>query len=449
VRVDATGKRGFIEVSTKVYVIGISAGGAHSLSTALRERVEKAEVLAGGERHLGYFPGFVGERLPIGHPLDAWVEAVATAADAGRRVVVVASGDPLFYGIGTRLLTRLGAERLEFHPHATSLQLAFARVGIPWEDAVWVSIHARPFDNLSKVLGRYGKIGVLTDSCQTAKAICQWLVDAQIDEYEVVVLENLGAADERLVRGRPEALLGQTFAPLNVVLLLRRHDWTTSPRSASALLGTPESAFDHRRTGEGMITKAEVRAVTLARLQPLPTDVVWDIGAGSGAVSVEWGRLLTHGMVYAVERDAETFAQLRANVHRHRAYNVVPIHGEAPTCMAELPNPDGVFIGGSGGKLGAVLCEALNRLRPGGRLVANFILLEHVHEAQQLAKALGLAADLVWLSAARSKSLAGKTSLEPLTPIAILSIIPASPSAQSGGLPATETAAALPQQKSC
>jgi precorrin-6Y C5,15-methyltransferase (decarboxylating) len=448
-RIDTGRQRGCIDVSSKVCVIGISAGGAESLTVALRERVEKAEVLAGGERHLGYFPDFDGERLPIGHPLEAWVEAVATAAAAGRQVVVVASGDPLFYGIGTRLLARLGADRLEFHPHATSLQLACARLGIPWEDAVWISIHARPFDNLRKVLGRYARIGVLTDSCQTPEAICRWLVESRIDEYEVAVLENLGAADERLIHGRPEALLGQTFAPLNVVLLMRRADWIKPPRMASALLGTPESAFDHRRTGEGMITKAEVRAVTLARLQPLPTDVVWDIGAGSGAVSVEWGRLLTHGMVYAVERDAETFARLQTNVHCHRAYNVVPIHGEAPTCMAELPDPDGVFIGGSGGQLGAILSAALNRLRPGGRVVANFILLEHVHEAQQLAKARGLAAELVWLSAARSKSLAGKTSLEPLTPITILSITPASLSAVVGDLPTTGSPAGQPRQRSC
>jgi precorrin-6Y C5,15-methyltransferase (decarboxylating) len=448
-RIDAGRQRGCIEVSSKVCVIGMSAGGAESLTMALRERVEKAEVLAGGERHLGYFADFVGERLPICHPLEAWVEAVATAADAGRQVVIVASGDPLFYGIGTRLLARLGADRLEFHPHATSLQLACARLGMPWEDAVWVSIHARPFDNLRKVLGRYAKIGVLTDSCQTPEAICRWLVEAQIDEYDVAVLENLGAANERLTCGRPQALLGQTFASLNVVLLRRRADWVSPPRASSALLGTPESAFDHRRTGEGMITKAEVRAVTLARLQPLPTDVVWDIGAGSGAVSVEWGRLLSHGMVYAVERDVQTFARLQTNVHGHRAYNVVPIHGEAPACMAELPDPDGVFIGGSGGQLAAILSEALNRLRPGGRVVANFILLEHVHEAQQLAKARGLEADLVWFSAARSKMLAGKTSLEPLTPIAILSIAPASLSARGGDIPTSETAVGQPRPRSC
>jgi precorrin-6B C5,15-methyltransferase / cobalt-precorrin-6B C5,C15-methyltransferase len=383
--------------------------------------------------------------LLIRHPLDAWVEQVAAAADTGRQVVVVASGDPLFYGIGTRLLAQLGADRLEFHPHATSLQLAFARVGVPWEDAVWVSIHARPFENLRKVLGQFAKIGILTESGQTPEAICQWLVEAAVDAYEVAVLENLGAANERVIRGRPETLVGQTFAPLNVVLLLRRPDWIMPTRSMSALLGNPEETFAHRRIGEGMITKAEVRAVTLARLQPLPTDVVWDVGSGSGAVSVEWGRLLSRGMVYAIERDADTFARLQANVRRHRTYNVVPIHGEAPACLAELPDPDGVFLGGSGGNLRAILCDALNRLRTGGRLVANFILLEHVHEAQQFARDRGLTADLVWLSAARSKPLAGMTSFEPLTPIAILAIAPASVLTPAEGLQATEATMTEPR----
>jgi len=409
-------------VQSKVCVIGVSAEGAACLAPSLRERVEAAEVLAGGIRHLGYFPHFTGERLPIRHSLDAWVEELAATQEAGRRVVVLASGDPLFYGIGTRLATRLGPGQVEFHPQPSSLQLAFARVGIPWEDAAWVSLHARPFEQLRRVLGRSAKIGVLTDGCRTPAAICRWLVEVGADEYEVVVLENLGSSEERLTRCQPEALLDATFAPLNVVLLLRRPGWPMPPRAGRALLGNPEEAFAHRRTGEGLITKTEVRAVTLARLRPLPTDITWDIGAGSGAVSVEWGRLLTHGLVYAVERTPDTYAQLQANLRRHRAYNVVPIQGEAPPCLTELPDPDGVFIGGSGGFLEPIIRESLHRLRPGGRLVANFILLEHVHEAQQLIKTMGLTAELVWLSIARAKPLAGKTSLEPLTPIAVLSV---------------------------
>ena len=419
---DGGGGHNAVQPRMKVCVIGLSAGGAACLAPALRQRVEAAEVLAGGERQLGYFPQLTAERLPLRHALDAWVEAVAAAANAGRRVVVLASGDPLFYGIGTFLVTRLGPERVEIHPHASSLQLAFARVGIPWEDAAWVSLHARPFENLRRVLGRSAKIGMLTDGCHTPASICRWLVEAGVKEYEVAVLENLGSSEERLLRGPPESLLGETFTPLNVVLLLRQPDWTIPPRMERALLGNPEEAFDHRRTGDGLITKAEVRAVTLSRLQPLPTDVGWDIGAGSGAVSVEWGRLLTHGMVYAIEREADTYARLQANLRRHRAHNVIPIPEEAPQCLAQLPDPDGIFIGGSGGHLISLLREALRRLRPGGRLVANLILLEHVHEAQQAMKAMGLVSDLVWLSVARTKPLAGMTYWEPLTPVAILSV---------------------------
>src|SRR5262245_58673587 len=169
-----------LDVRAKVCVVGISAGGADSLPPLLRNRLEAADVLAGGARHLGYFPDFVGERLTIEPPLDAWIEQIAAALDAGRQVVVLASGDPLFYGIGSRLLERFGVEQVECHPQATSLQLAFARVGVPWEDAVWVSVHARPFDNLRKVLGRHAKIGVLTDNCLTADAICQRLIDAGV-----------------------------------------------------------------------------------------------------------------------------------------------------------------------------------------------------------------------------------------------------------------------------
>jgi precorrin-6B C5,15-methyltransferase / cobalt-precorrin-6B C5,C15-methyltransferase len=406
--------------SAKVCLIGVTAGGAQSLPSTLLQRVEGADVLAGGERHLAYFPGFRGERLAIRPPLEAWIAQVAAASDAGRRVVVLATGDPLFYGIGARLIAQLGIERLEIYPHLTSLQMACARLGIPWDDATWVSVHGRPFDQLRKALGRAAKIGVLTDPCCSAEAICRWLVEHGVEEYEVAVLENLGSDAERLVRGRPSALLAETFARLNVVLLLRRVDWELPPRQERSLLGTPEQAFEHRRTGDGLITKAEIRAVTLARLQPLPTDIAWDIGAGSGAVAIEWGRLLQDGMVYAVERDAERYERLQANVRQHRAYNVVPVLGEAPECFAELPDPDGVFIGGSGGHLPALLRQACSRLRPSGRLVANFVLLEHIHETQHTARELGLDVDLVWLSVARGRPLAGKTMLEPLTPVAIV-----------------------------
>jgi precorrin-6B C5,15-methyltransferase / cobalt-precorrin-6B C5,C15-methyltransferase len=409
-------------VRAKVCIIGVTAGGAASLPAALLERVRSADVLAGGERHLAYFPDFRGQRLAIRPPLDAWIAEVGAASDAGRRVVVLATGDPLFYGIGARLVAQFGIERLEIYPHLTSLQMACARLGVPWDDATWVSVHGRSFDHLRRVLGRAAKIGVLTDPCSSAEAICRWLVEQGVEEYEVAVLENLGSDAERVVSGQPSALLAETFARLNVVLLLRRSDWKLPPRPERSLLGTPEPAFEHRRTGEGLITKAEVRAVTLARLQPLPTDIAWDIGAGSGAVAIEWGRLLRDGMVYAVERDAESYARLQANVRRHRAYNVVPVFGEAPECLAELPDPDGVFIGGSGGHLPALLRQACSRLRPGGRLVGNFILLEHVQEAQHTAKALGLEADLVWLSVARGKPLAGKTMLEPLTPVAVVRV---------------------------
>jgi precorrin-6Y C5,15-methyltransferase (decarboxylating) len=409
-------------VRHKVAVIGISAAGGDSLAPGLRQQVETAEVLAGGERHLAYFPHFSGQRLPIRQPLHAWIDEVAAAATAGRRVVVLATGDPLFYGIGPRLVARLGLAHVDIHPGLSSLQLAWARVGVAWDDAVWASVHGRPFDNLRKVLGRAAKIGVLTDRCCSAEAICRWLVDANVEEYEVVVLENLGAATERLTRGKPEALLGETFAPLNVVLLLRRADWSLPPRGERSPLGAPETAFEHRRTGDGLITKAEVRAVTLARLQPVPTDIGWDLGAGSGAVSIEWARLLTDGLVYAVERDPASYARLQGNVRRHRAYNVVPVSGEAPDCVAQLPDPDGVFIGGSGGHLDGLVRLALSRLRPGGRLVANFILLEHIHDFLQLARALGHEPEIVWLSVARGRPLVGKTMLEPLTPVAIVSV---------------------------
>jgi precorrin-6Y C5,15-methyltransferase (decarboxylating) len=407
-------------VGAKVCLIGVTAGGAASLPATLLRRVETADVLAGGGRHLAYFPAFTGQRLALRPPLEAWIARIAEASDAGRRVVVLSTGDPLFYGIGARLIARLGLERLEIHPHLTSLQMACARLGVSWDDATWVSVHGRPFDSLRQVLGRAAKIGVLTDTCCSAEAICRWLVDHDVEEYEVAVLENLGSDTERLVRGRPAALLAETFAPLNVVLLLRRADWQMPARSQRSLLGTPEQAFEYRRTGDGLITKAEIRAVTLARLQPLPTDIAWDIGAGSGAVAIEWGRLLHGGMVYAVERDAERFERLQANVCRQRAYNVVPVLGEAPDCLAGLPDPDGIFLGGSGGHLTPLLQQAYGRLRPGGRLVANFVLLEHVHEAQQTAKTLGVEADLVWLSVSRGRSLAGKTMLEPLTPVAIV-----------------------------
>ncbi len=400
-------KRGRRLARGAVWVVGITDAGAASLTAEASAIVERAELLCGGERHLAFFPDHPGERFTIKANVDALVERLA---DERRTTVVLASGDPDCFGIGPLLRERLG-ERVTIVPNLSSAQLAFARLGIAWQDAVILSAHGRPLDAILPLALVAEKVAILTDGRNTPAVIARALLEAG-DDARADVFEHLAGPRERHVSGTLWELVDESFAALNVLVLRR-------DRARPWPLGLPDDAFAHRG---GMITKAEVRAVSLAKLRLRERATVWDVGAGCGSVAIEASTLARRGAVYAVERDPAQRDYLHENRRRFGAGNVVIVEGMAPAALAELPDPDAVFIGGSGGELAAILTVAMARLRPDARIVANLATLEHLMALLQTAGAAGWPTEVVQVAAARGTEIAGGTRFAALNPVFIVTL---------------------------
>lgn len=393
---------------SRILVVGLTAAGAAGLPEALLARIARAELLVGGRRHLDYFPALDCARLPVGAEVAPLLERLREAHAQGLRVVVLASGDPLWYGIGASLRRVFPPEALEIVPAPTAAQLAFAALGQPWDGAALLSAHGRPLAEAVAAARHAPAAAFLTDPRHTPAAIARALLaDGRDPAALCAVCEHLGAPDQRVVRLPLAAVAGQTFAPLNVFVLLGPANdqrpterpsagATEQPGAAAASAspadsrpaapgpcpsGLPDAAF---ATEGGQITKREVRLLSLAELALGPGQVLWDIGAGSGALAIEAARAQPAAAVFAVERRGLFMAHIRTNLARFPAPNLSAVEGQAPEACAPWPDPHAVFVGGSGGRLAAILDCARARLRPGGRLVVNLVALEHLHELRTL-----------------------------------------------------------------
>lgn len=394
----------------EISVIGITDLGPDSLSAEARALVDRAALLCGGERHLAFFPDSPAERFTIRANLAELVERLRPVSEP---VVVLASGDPDWFGIAPFLVERLGRERIRILPNLSAIQLAFARLGLAWHDAVQLSAHGRPLESILPVALWASKVVILTDERNTPAVIARALLDLGDEDARADVFEHVGGARERHVSGNLSDLLDQAFAPLNLLIVQHRRPPRPWP------LGLPEGAFRHRR---GMITKAEVRAVSLAKLRLHERAVVWDVGAGCGSVAIEAAALARHGRVFAIERDAEQVALLEDNRRRFAAGNVVVVAGTAPAVLAELPDPDAVFVGGSGGELAAILRLARGRLREGGRIVVNLVAIEHLALVVELDLPPSWSVDVSQVSVARSARTADLTRLAALNPVFVVTL---------------------------
>ncbi len=373
--------------SRRILVVGLTGAGCAGLPEALIARVLHADLLVGGERHLEAFPAYRGERLSVRLGLPAVARRLREALDSGEQAVVLASGDPLWYGIGASLRRWFAPEELEIVPAPTSYQLAFAALGEPWHDAALLSAHARPLDEVVRSVQRAPKAAILTDDRHTPAVIARALIEAGLPSGAAcAICENLGETGQRIVRTTLAEATTRTFAPLNVLVVWRDGVDQQPDAAARAALpaacapGLPDAAFS---TEAGLITKREVRLLSLAELALGPDEVLWDIGAGSGSVGIEAARSQPTATVYAVERREALCAHIRENLGRFPAPNLHLIHGEAPAACADLPHPHAIFIGGSGERLEALLDFAQQRLRPGGRLVLNLVTLERLHDVRQ------------------------------------------------------------------
>ncbi|MFC4077804.1 precorrin-6y C5,15-methyltransferase (decarboxylating) subunit CbiE [Salinithrix halophila] len=398
----------------KVKVIGIGDDGKNGLFPLYRQWVEEAEVVAGGKRQLAFFPEHLGERIPITGGIRPVLDRIAQVAPS-QQVVVLASGDPLFYGIASLVVRALGREHVEVHPHLSSVQLAFARMGESWQNAQVESVHGRSIRGLAQRLDGKEKVALLTDETNTPAAIAAYLLKFGMREYRAFAAENLGGPEERCRWYGLEELADTECSPLNVVVL-KREKGAASPHWS---LGIDDYHFSQRKPEKGLITKKEVRVLSLSELNLSPDSVVWDIGAGSGSVSVEAAKLAPRGQVFAVEKNEADIANMEANRVKFRTDFTI-LHAKAPEGLADWPDPDAVFIGGSGGELGELLSLCCHRLKAGGRIVVNAATLETLSRTLESLKEEGFESRVTMLQAARSKPILSMTRLEGLNPVYII-----------------------------
>jgi len=411
---------------TPVHVVGIGLDGAAGLTDTVRQLVQGATLLVGSDRHLSYFPNLSVPRLVLGDFAQAIrkIRTQMATGDTNSRIVVLVSGDPLFFGLGRLLLEELPREQLTFHPYVSAVQLAFHRIKIPWQDARIISAHGRSLDELIQALQQgVEKIGVLTDGTNTPSAIARLFLALDLSSrYEFWVCENLGGSDERVQRIAVEALLEERFAPLNVVVLLRQSDSADQPLDVESLplLGLPDEKFASFSDRPGLMTKREVRILILGELALQPEQIVWDIGAGTGSVSIEIGRLSETSQVYAIEKTAIGSSLIEQNCRRLQVKNVVSIHGTAPDILQQLPEPNRIFIGGSGGNLNSILDTCHACLAPNGIVVLALATLEHLNKALDWLNSYRWEYRLLQVQLSRSVPVGQLTRFTPLNPVTIL-----------------------------
>jgi precorrin-6Y C5,15-methyltransferase (decarboxylating) len=386
-------------VPERIAVVGVCSG--EPVGKEAGAAIEAASLVAGAARHLRTLTPIGARTLPIDGPLTDVLDALEREHGG---MCVLASGDPGFFGIVRVLAERFGADRLDVHPAPSSVSLAFARLGLPWDDAAVISAHGRPLAEAARRAVRCPKAAVLVAPDAPPEALGRELRALGASHGRAAVCSRLGEPDERVDIVTLEELAAGSFDAMSVVVLLEGDGVAEAP---TLEWGRPEERFAAR---DGLVTKAEVRAVALGKLALPRAGIVWDVGAGSGSVAIEIAAIAPGVRIVAVERRADDVRRIEANAHAHGAALEV-VHGEAPGALDALPGPDRVFVGGGG--IG-VLDAALARLRPGGRVVATFAALDRAAAAYER---LG---NLAEVSVARGRPIAGGVRLEAENPVFVV-----------------------------
>jgi precorrin-6B C5,15-methyltransferase / cobalt-precorrin-6B C5,C15-methyltransferase len=433
---------------TPIQVVGIGLDGAAGLTDSVRQIVDRATLLVGSSRHLSYFPDHAADRLTLGnlntaiHQIQQYLSPPPTGTPTingqpstanSRSVVILTSGDPLFFGFGRLLLANFSPELLTFHPHLSSVQLACNRLKIPWQDIRTISAHGRSLDELTQALQQgTEKVAVLTDESHSPTAIAQLIQALDLpNAYSLHVCENLGGSEENIdsftLNSSAEfaQLQNRHFAPLNIVVLQRLSEVQPFDLETLPLFGLPDHAFLSFGDRPGLMTKREVRIVVLGELALQPGQVVWDIGAGTGSVAIEVARLCPTSHLYAIEKTAAGVTLIQQNCQRLQVKNLTPICGTAPDSLVDLPTPDRIFIGGSGGNLKSILDICKTRLAPKGTIVLALATLEHLTATLTWLDTIApsdLSHRILQVQIARSTPIASLTRLTPLNPVTLVRI---------------------------
>ena len=396
-----------------VTIIGMGTS-PDDLTCRQRSIIEAADILVGGKRLIAYFDHLTCRRRVVDRDLKGLGDFLDQQMP-DNTIVVLTSGDPLFFGIGAFLVRRLGADRVHILPNVSTVAAAFARLGEPWQDVRVVSLHGRDHTGeLMRHLAGGDTVAVYTDPTHGPDWLAGVLEEFGFPDVNMCVLERLGMQDERITRTTPAEARAMTFSDLNLVVLQPDPVRQTTP---ILFPGMPDDRFAHER---GLITKAEVRAVGLSRLRLFDRAVFWDLGAGSGSVSIEAGLFITRGEIFAVEQKEWRVRHIRENRSRFGIGNMQVIQARLPAGTTDLPDPDRVFIGGGGSALGDIIRMAADRLKPAGIIVINTILIDNLTAAMHTLEGLGFAVDMVQIQVNRATPMPLSHRLEAANPVWIV-----------------------------
>jgi len=415
-------------------VVGVLDNGVDGLGRQARSQLEQAEVVIAASRTLLLFQELIGnaEQLDLTGKIShvpGWIE---NALAQQKKVVVLATGDPLCHGIASFLIKKLGREKLDIVPNLSSIQLACARFGVSWQDIKICSVHSKDAGEwqagadfrhglypLLQAISEYDKLAVLTSPENNPGRIARMLVtEGMAQTFSMQVAEDLLKASEKLFEDfTVTELAGQSFNGNDVVLLTRH-----TPKRRQAFFGFSDTAFKQRKPDKGLITKREIRAVSLAKLQLTENSIVWDIGAGSGSVGIEAARISRQGHVYAVEKNTQDFEIAKLNARDFAIHNYTLIQAKAPEGLSDWPDPDAIFIGGSGGELSSLIEYCLLGLKEGGVLVMNFVTLENMAIAIETLKKTEWQWDFVQLQANRSQPILHMYRMQAENPVWIVTV---------------------------
>lgn len=399
----------------KIHVVGVSDS-LLELANIPKDILSADRLIIAARKHhlsLQHFSRRTESITPLQHALHH-IEEELKKAD----VLVLASGDPLFYGIGTTLLHHFPTDQILFYPCISSMQRACSLLKTSWDDAHLLSLHGRGSGHIPGRFLHYAKSIALTDQhnspAHIAEAILTYLelIQAEdlIDHITMMVVENIGATAENIFKGTLRETRQTHFSPLNVVCCL--NDKVIEQRS---VFGLCEKDIQHSR---GLITKDEVRAASLHRLHLPATGVFWDIGAGSGSISIEAARLAPQLTIYAIEHKDEEIANIKANIRTFGCYNVIPVQGRASDVMEILPHPERVFVGGSGGELETIIARSAAVLPEKGRILVNSVLEKTAKDAPVYMKKFGFRISTSSISVHRNVGEDNEQQCNPITLIA-------------------------------
>lgn len=404
-----------------IAAVGMGAGPG-SLTALAAEWIGAAQVLAGGERQLELFPDHSGEKLPLKSPLSERLEEIARLSDT-KRVAVLCSGDPLFFGAGRALADRFGRERLVIIPGVTSVQTLCARICESWDSVETMSFHgakgAAGIDRLIDILDGGRKAAVITDPKHNPQWIARELMESGRRECRLIIGEDLGTPSERVRSLSPSDAAGGEFSPLSVIFV-QPAGTVEKPADRGRrgrIFGFGEEAFEREA---GMITKMEVRAVALALLRLEHGQVLWDLGAATGSISVEASRI-ARLKVFAVEKDPSRHSGLLRNLEKFGAREVEAVCSKASDAIGAFPDPDRVFIGGSGDEIDRILEAVSHRLLPGGRVIQTAVLLQTIEKVTAFWRRKDFETSIVQLQVNRSVPSGKALRLEALNPVFIVS----------------------------